>query len=180
MKLVILDRDGVINRESAHFIKTPEEWYPIPGSLEAIAELNQAGYRTIIVTNQSGLSRGLFDMTTLNEIHNKMIQQLHRLGGHIEAIYFCPHSNETNCTCRKPKPGLFLEIQRRYHINLTQVPAIGDSIRDLLAAKAAGAQPILVKTGNGQKTFNTGGFPEDTRHYDSLSQAVHAILSQSS
>ena len=180
MKLVILDRDGVINYECAHFIKTPEEWRPIPGSLEAIAALNQAGYRAIVVTNQSGIARGLFDMTTLNEIHKKMIQELHRMGGHIEAIYFCPHTNEANCSCRKPKPGLFLEIQRRYHINLADVPAIGDSLRDLLAAKSAGAQPVLVITGNGQKTFNNGGFPENTQHYDSLAQAVQALLSQSS
>ncbi|MCP4043014.1 MAG: D-glycero-beta-D-manno-heptose 1,7-bisphosphate 7-phosphatase, partial [Gammaproteobacteria bacterium] len=149
MKLIILDRDGVINKDSHNFVKSPDEWQPIPGSLEAIARLNQAGYQVIVATNQSGLGRGLFTIEDLNQIHDKMVLQLATQGGTIEAIFFCPHTPKDNCECRKPKPGLLLDIAASLRIPLTGVPVIGDSKRDLKAAEAAGAHPILVRTGKG-------------------------------
>lgn len=176
MQLVILDRDGVINHDSDHYIKSPEEWKPIPGSLEAIARLNQAGYRIVVATNQSGLARGLFDMATLNAIHQKMIDALAHHGGMLDAIFFCPHSNEARCNCRKPSAGMFEEIRRRYNISLDQVPAVGDSLRDLTAAAKVGARPILVLTGKGQKTLGSGGLPEGTTRFPDLAEAVRSIL----
>jgi D-glycero-D-manno-heptose 1,7-bisphosphate phosphatase len=152
MKLVILDRDGVINHDSEVYIKSPEEWRPIPGSLDAIARLTQWGYRIVVATNQSGLGRGLFEMDTLNAIHEKMIKAAAQVGGRIDAIFFCPHTNTDKCRCRKPKPGMLEEIAARYNTDLTGVPAIGDSLRDLKAAEAVDAQPMLVLTGMGKKT----------------------------
>jgi len=153
MKLVILDRDGVINKDSKTFIKSPDEWQPIPGSLEAIVKLNHAGYQVVVITNQSGLGRGLFDIETLNAIHDKMHKQLNVLGGRVDAILFCPHLPDDHCDCRKPLPGLFNQLKKRLNIQLESVPAIGDSLRDLQAAIAAGALPVLVKTGNGLRTL---------------------------
>ncbi len=134
MKLVILDRDGVINRDSDQFIKSPEEWLPLPGSLEAIARLTQWGYRVVVATNQSGVGRGLFDMGTLNAIHDKMIKAVALAGGRIDSIFFCPHAAESTCECRKPRPGMLREVAMRYSTDLNGVPAIGDSLRDLQAA----------------------------------------------
>lgn len=178
-KLVILDRDGVINVDSDRFIKNPDEWRPIPGSLEAIALLNQAGYRVVVATNQSGVGRGLFDMVTLNAIHQKMMDALARLGGRVEAVFFCPHAADAGCDCRKPAIGLFVEISQRYSIPLSHVPAIGDSLRDLEAAQAAGAQPILVLTGKGEKTQAAGGLPAGTRVFADLAGAARAIVLES-
>ena len=175
MKLVILDRDGVINHDSAQFIKSPDEWKPIAGSLEAIARLNQAGYRVVVATNQSGIGRGLFDMTALNAIHDKMHKSLTQYGGRIDAIFFCPHARDLKCTCRKPKTGLFQEIAQRFNVNLADVPCIGDSVRDLQAAHAAGAQPILVLTGKGKKTREAGNLPEGTQIYADLAEAARAL-----
>lgn len=175
-KLVILDRDGVINIDSDRFIKSPEEWKPIPGSLEAIALLNQAGYRVVVATNQSGVGRGLFDMVTLNAIHEKMMDSLHRVGGRIEAVFFCPHASNAGCECRKPAIGMFVEISQRYTLPLAQVPCIGDSLRDLQAAKVAGGQPILVRTGKGERTLAGGELPEGTRVYADLAEAARAIV----
>jgi D-glycero-D-manno-heptose 1,7-bisphosphate phosphatase len=152
MRLAILDRDGVINHDSEDFIKSPDEWQAIPGSLEAIAQLNQAGYRVVVATNQSGLARSLLTLEDLHQIHIKMLRQLAEVGGHIEAIFFCPHGSKSNCTCRKPRPGLLYDIANRLGMPLTGVPAIGDSLRDLQAARTAGAQPILVLTGKGADT----------------------------
>lgn len=152
MKLVILDRDGVINEDSDEFIKSPEEWQPLPGSLEAITRLTQAKYRIVVASNQSGLARGLLNIDTLNQIHEKMHRSLAELGGYIDVVFFCPHSPKAACTCRKPKPGLFLDIANRLGIHLTGVPAVGDSLRDLQAATTAGASPVLVRTGKGKKT----------------------------
>lgn len=157
MRLVILDRDGVINEDSDAYIKSPEEWIPIPGSLEAIACLNRADYRVVVASNQSGLARGLFDFDTLNRIHEKMHRALAEVGGSIDAIFFCPHGPEDNCECRKPKAGLFQDIARRMGVSLQDVPAIGDSLRDLQAAQSVGAQPILVLTGKGMNTFKQLG-----------------------
>ena len=162
MKLIILDRDGVINQDSDQFIKTPDEWKPIPGSLEAIARLTQGGWRVAVATNQSGMSRGLFDMSTLNAIHAEMHRAVGQAGGRIDAIFFCPHAADSNCECRKPKPGLLREIASRFGVDLDDVPMIGDSLRDVTAAAAAGAQPWLVLTGNGRKTRDAGGLPPGT------------------
>lgn len=176
MKLVILDRDGVINHDSDSFIKTPDEWRPIAGSLEAIAKLNQAGYHVVLATNQSGVGRGLFEVSTLLAIHDKMHRALSQIGGRIDAIFFCPHSADADCTCRKPRPGLLEEIARRFNVDLKGVPNVGDSLRDLQAAAAVGAVPILVLTGKGQKTKDEGGLPEGTQIYPDLAEAVRSIV----
>lgn len=176
MKLIILDRDGVINHDSAAYIKSPEEWKPIPGSLEAIALLSQAGYRVLVATNQSGVGRGLFEMATLNAIHDKMHRALGLAGGRIDGIFYCPHANDAGCNCRKPKPGMLEEIAHRFGVSLEGVPFIGDSLRDLQAAVAVGAQPILVLTGKGKKTRKDGGLPEGTVVFDDLAAAVRSLL----
>jgi D-glycero-D-manno-heptose 1,7-bisphosphate phosphatase len=162
MKLAILDRDGTINQDSDQYIKSPAEWKPIPGSLEAIARLTQGGWRVAVATNQSGISRGLFDMSTLNAIHAEMHRAVGQAGGRIDAIFFCPHAADSNCECRKPRPGLLREIASRFGVDLEGVPMIGDSLRDVAAAAAAGAQPWLVLTGNGKKTRDAGGLPQGT------------------
>jgi len=176
MKLVILDRDGVINQDSPSYIKSPDEWKPIPGSLEAIALLNQAGYRVLVATNQSGVGRGLFEMATLNAIHDKMHRALGLVGGRVDGIFYCPHAQDSGCDCRKPKPGLLEEISRRFGVSLEGVPFIGDSLRDLKAATAVGAQPVLVLTGKGKKTRKDGDLPEGTVVHDDLAAAVHSLL----
>ncbi|MBA4381270.1 MAG: D-glycero-beta-D-manno-heptose-1,7-bisphosphate 7-phosphatase [Sideroxydans sp.] len=176
MKLIILDRDGVINFDSDQFIKSPEEWKPIPGSLEAIARLNQAGYRVAVATNQSGIGRGLFDMPTLNAIHDKMHKSLAQVGGRVDAIFFCPHTNDANCECRKPKSGMIEEIATRFGVSLKGVPAVGDSLRDLEAAGRLGAQPYLVLTGKGAKTQAKGGLPEGTLIHPDLASVVSSLL----
>ncbi|MDM8566400.1 D-glycero-beta-D-manno-heptose 1,7-bisphosphate 7-phosphatase [Candidatus Halobeggiatoa sp. HSG11] len=159
-KFVILDRDGVINQDSDTYIKSPDEWQPIPGSLEAIARLTQAQYRVIVITNQSGIARKLFTLDDLNQIHHKMHQQLSNIGGIIEAIFFCPHNDEAKCKCRKPCPGLFHEFANRLNAPLARVPAVGDSLRDLQAATVSGAKPILVKTGKGETTLKNNRLKE--------------------
>ena len=179
MKLVILDRDGVINHDSDHFIKNPDEWKPIPGSLEAIARFNQAGYRVVIATNQSGIGRGLFDMAMLNTIHDKLYRALAQVGGRIDALFYCPHAADLNCQCRKPRPGMLEEIGRRFNSPLQGVPAIGDALRDLEAAAAVGAQPMLVLTGKGQRTHETGGLPEGTLVFQDLAAAAKQVLQPS-
>jgi D-glycero-D-manno-heptose 1,7-bisphosphate phosphatase len=175
MKLVILDRDGVINTDSAQFIKSPDEWQPIAGSLDAIARFNHAGYRVVIATNQSGVGRGLFDMATLNAIHEKMHRALATHGARVDAIFYCPHAADSNCECRKPKPGMFRAIGERFNTSLAGVASIGDSLRDLQAAAAAGARPVLVRTGKGGKTIADGGLPDGTPIYDNLAQAAQAL-----
>ena len=176
MKLVILDRDGVINIDSDKFIKRPEEWKPIPGSLEGIARLNHAGFHVVVATNQSGIGRGLFDMTMLNAINEKMIESLADVGGRLDAIFYCPHAAESDCECRKPKPGMFEEIGQRFNAPLRGIPSVGDSLRDLQAAVAVGAQPILVLTGKGEKTKEQGGLPGNTLVFENLGVAVKAII----
>jgi len=175
-KLIILDRDGVINYDSKQYIKSPDEWVSIPGSLEAIARLNQASYRIILITNQSGLSRGLFTLDDLNKIHQKMHKQLAEVGGNIEAVFFCPHSERENCDCRKPRAGLFYSLANRLGISLTNVPAIGDSWRDLQAASLSAAKPILVLTGNGKKTLNNMEEFANIPVYDDLAAFVDSLL----
>jgi len=168
MKLVILDRDGTINHDSDQYIKSPAEWKPIKGSLEAIARLSQNGWRVVVATNQSGIGRGLFEMATLNAIHDTMHRAVHHAGGRIDAIFFCPHAGDANCECRKPKPGMLLEIAKRMNVELEGVPVVGDSLRDLQAAAAAGARPVLVLTGKGRKTRDAGGLPAGTAIYPDL------------
>jgi D-glycero-D-manno-heptose 1,7-bisphosphate phosphatase len=176
VKAVILDRDGVVNHDSEQFIKSPDEWKPIPGSLEAIARLNRAGYRVIVATNQSGIGRGLFDAETLVRIHEKMHKALAQVGGRIDAVFYCPHSAEADCACRKPRPGMLLEIGRRFNLDLTGVPCVGDSQRDLEAAVAVGALPILVLTGKGERTHAKGLMPPGTLVFPDLAFTVSALL----
>jgi D-glycero-D-manno-heptose 1,7-bisphosphate phosphatase len=175
MKLIILDRDGVINQDSDLYIKSPDEWIPLPGSLEAIARLNQWGYRIVVCTNQSGIGRGLFGMDVLNAIHDKMIKAAAHAGGTIDAIFFCPHTNADDCDCRKPKPGMLREVGTRYNVDLTGVPVIGDSLRDLQSARAVGAQPMLVLTGKGKKTKLDPSLPEGTLVFADLAAAVKKL-----
>ena len=149
MKLIILDRDGTINEDRDDYVKSPDEWVPIPGALEAIARLNHAGWHTVVATNQSGLGRGTFDMAALNGMHVKMNQMLAKQGGRIDAVFFCPHAPDEGCACRKPLPGLFVQIGERFGVSLQDVPVVGDTLRDLQAGAAVGCQPHLVRTGKG-------------------------------
>lgn len=171
-KLIILDRDGVINYDSDQFIKSPDEWKPIPGSLEAIARLNQWGWRVVVASNQSGVGRGLFGMDTLNAINEKMIKSLAQVGGRLDAIFFCPHAADSTCDCRKPKPGLFLQIAERFNVPLEHVPVVGDSLRDLQAGVAVGCKPYLVLTGKGEKTRKDPALPEGTLIFPDLAAVV--------
>ena len=176
MKLAILDRDGVINFDSDNFIKSPSEWRPIPGSIEAIARLNQHGYRVAVATNQSGIGRGLFDMATLNAMNDKMMELVFRQGGRIDALFFCPHTAAEQCGCRKPRTGMLEEIAARFHTELKGVPCIGDSLKDLQAAETVGAQPILVLTGKGTRTQADGGLPKKTLVFDDLAAAARHLV----
>lgn len=178
LKLIILDRDGVINVDSALFIKTPDEWRPIPGSIEAIARLNQHGYRVVVATNQSGVGRGLFDMATLNAINDKMMELTFRQGGRIDAIFFCPCTADQKCRCRKPDTGMFEDIASRFHVGLSGVPTVGDSLRDLEAGAKAGCAPILVLTGKGKKTQAKGDLPKGTRIFADLAEAVKHLVAE--
>lgn len=178
MKLIILDRDGVINHDSDQFIKSPEEWQPIEGSMDAIAFLTQAGYTIAVATNQSGIARGYFTVQTLNEMHAKMHKLVRQAGGEISGIWFCPHSADSQCDCRKPKPGMILDILDRFQADATKTYLVGDSLRDLQAIASAGGLPILVKTGKGMKTLNnhTEQLPQNTQIFDSLlAFATHLV-----
>jgi D-glycero-D-manno-heptose 1,7-bisphosphate phosphatase len=172
MKLIVLDRDGVINFDSDQFIKSPEEWKPIPGSLEAIARLNEAGWRVVVASNQSGVGRGLFDMDTLNAINEKMTKALSQVGGRLDGIFFCPHPADSTCECRKPKPGMFIQISERFNVDLTGMPVVGDSLRDLQAGMAVGCKPYLVLTGKGAKTQADPALPEGTEIHPDLAAVV--------
>ena len=176
MKLAVLDRDGVVNYDSDQYIKSPAEWRPIPGSIEAIARLNQNGWRIAVATNQSGIARGLFDMATLNAINDKMMEMVFRQGGRIDALFFCPHAADEGCNCRKPRTGMLEEIGARFHTDLKGVPVIGDSLKDLQSAETVGAQPILVLTGKGPKTQEDGGLPKKTLVFDDLAAAARHLI----
>ena len=152
-KLVILDRDGVINRDSEAFVKTPEEWIPVDGSIEAIARLSQAGFRVAVATNQSGLARGLLTQDMLDAMHRKLHDLVEEQGGHVDGVFYCPHGPDEACPCRKPLPGLLHQIAETLAVKIEGVPMVGDSERDLLAAEAAGCKPVLVKTGKGLATM---------------------------
>ncbi len=176
-KLVILDRDGVINVDSDDFIKSPEEWIPLPGSIEAIARLKQAGWTVAIATNQSGIARGLFDEATLHAMHAKMASLLAKHGASVDYITWCPHGPDAACTCRKPLPGMYQEIAAHFGCTLQGVPVIGDSLRDLQAAIEVGAQPILVRTGKGERTLaQKSGLPEGLDVFDDLHSAVSTLI----
>ena len=180
MKLVILDRDGVINHDSDHYIKSPEEWTPLPGSLDAVALLNQNGWRVAVATNQSGIGRGLFDMHALNAMHTKMHKALASVGGRVDAVFFCPHVPEDDCPCRKPKPGLFVRIAERFAVPLAEVQMIGDSHRDLEAGAAAGCKTMLVRTGKGEATLARGPLPPGTLVFDDLAAAAKHLVATTS
>lgn len=151
-RLVVLDRDGVINRDSPDYIRSPAEWIPLPGAPEAIARLGQAGYTVVVASNQSGLGRGLFDRATLEAIHDRMNAVIEAAGGKLAGIFYCPHRPEAGCDCRKPLPGLLLQIEAAFGCRLSGQPVVGDSERDLRAAQAVNARPILVRSGNGRRT----------------------------
>ena len=175
MRLLILDRDGVINEDSDAFIKSPEEWIPIPGSLEAVAAANQKGYRVVVISNQSGLARGLFDIAALNRIHAKMLREVARFGGRIEAIYFCPHGPNDDCSCRKPLPGMLTDLARRLDTDLGTATLIGDRGTDLAAGAAVGATRVLVRTGHGEQTLSELDLIGDIAVYDDLAAAVAGL-----
>jgi len=175
-KLIILDRDGVINVDVEPFVISPAEWIPIEGSLEAIARLNQADYRVVVATNQSGISRGLYDISTLNAVDKKMHAAALAAGAEIETIFFCPHSASENCDCRKPRPGMLHAIAKRYDVKLKGIPSVGDSLRDLQASFIAGCTPYLVLTGKGKKTLESGGLPPGTLVYPDLAAVVDMLL----
>jgi D-glycero-D-manno-heptose 1,7-bisphosphate phosphatase len=180
MRLVILDRDGVINEDSDDYIRTPEEYIPIPGSLEAIARLKKAGYTVVVATNQSGIGRGYFDVKSLNAMHDKLNSLLAEVGGSVDGLFYCPHAPEDHCDCRKPAPGLYQQISQHFDIELTGVPVIGDSLRDIEAAWAVGASPILVRTGKGSRTLASSEDLDDVPVYDDLAEAVDALLNEKS
>ena len=178
LKLVILDRDGVINQDSDHYIKSVDEWHPIPGSIEAISKLCHAGYKVVVCTNQSGIGRGLYDVDMLNAMHDKFHKLLAKHGGHVDAIFFCPHTDEDECDCRKPKNGMFKEVLKRFDLgeNLAGVPVVGDSLRDLAGGVSLGAEPHLVLTGKGEKTRAAGGLPPYTAIHQDLAAFVNHLL----
>lgn len=178
MSYIILDRDGVINYDSDEYIKSPDEWVPIPRSLEAVAALNRAGFRVIVATNQSGIARGLYDLDMLDQIHEKMMRELAAVGGYVEEIFFCPHHPEEGCPCRKPKPGMLHAISQKYTLSLPDIFFIGDSSADMGAAEAAGCKPILVKTGNGRKTLERDPALLVVPIFADLEEAVQYVLAQ--
>jgi D-glycero-D-manno-heptose 1,7-bisphosphate phosphatase len=176
MALIILDRDGVINEDSDDYIKSPDEWIPIAGSLEAITKLSKNGYQVVIATNQSGIGRKLFTIEALNAIHEKMNTQLAEVGGVIDAIFFCPHLPKDDCTCRKPKPGLYNDISDRLRIALNKVYCVGDKMTDIKAIQSAGGKPILVRTGKGQAEIDEGLVPDGIPIYDDLATFVDEMV----
>lgn len=176
LKLVILDRDGVINYDSDNYIKSVDEFIPLPGSLEAITTLNNAGYQVAIATNQSGIARGFYDIDTLAAMHQKLEDELTKLGGHVDYIAYCPHGPEDQCHCRKPLTGLLEEIAQHFNVDLSGVPVIGDSLRDLQSAQTVGAKPILVKTGKGERTIAKGEGIAGILIYADLASAVESII----
>lgn len=170
--MIILDRDGVINHDSDLYIKSPDEWQPIDGSLEAIARLHQAGIKVVVATNQSGIARGLYDEATLARIHDKMNLLIKNAGGALAGIFYCPHGPDDGCDCRKPLPGLIHQITETLAISPNNVPLIGDSVRDLVAAEAAGCQPILVKSGKGERSLASGNVKSHIPVFDDLASFV--------
>jgi len=176
MKLIILDRDGVINQDSDDFIKSPDEFIPLPGSLEAISKLHKAGYTIAVATNQSGIARGYYSLDTLQKMHDKLANLLAKLGGKVDYIAYCPHGPDDNCDCRKPKPGMYHNIANHFDTGLENVPVVGDSLRDLQAAHAVHAKPYLVRTGKGERTIANGEGIEGVPVFDDLAAVVEQLL----
>ncbi|WP_027470019.1 D-glycero-beta-D-manno-heptose 1,7-bisphosphate 7-phosphatase [Deefgea rivuli] len=176
MKLLILDRDGVINEDRPDFIKSPEEWLPIAGSLNAIGELTRAGWTLVVATNQSCIGRGIIDVAMLNRIHAKMHKAIHHVGGHIDAVFFCPHAPDMGCACRKPAPGLVLDIAKRFRVEPKDCYMVGDSLRDLAAVNSAGGRALLVRTGNGAKAELSADLPAGTPVFDDLAAVADYLL----
>jgi D-glycero-D-manno-heptose 1,7-bisphosphate phosphatase len=180
-KLVILDRDGTINQDRDDYVKSADEWIALPGALEAIARLNHAGWHVVVASNQSGLGRGLFDVAALNAMHTKMHKLLAAAGGRIDAVFYCPHSPEETCNCRKPLPGLYEQICERYGMDLKGVHTVGDSLRDLQAGAAVGCATHLVYTGKGEKLNGQplpSNFPHGTLAHADLGAFAEWLLSQ--
>ena len=175
-KYLILDRDGVINYDSKYFIKSPDEWEAIPGSLEAMADLNKAGYKIVIATNQSAIARGIFLQETLDSIHQKMIDELAKFGGNILDIFYCPHHPDDGCECRKPRPGMLLDFAKKYNADLSNICMVGDRTKDILAAKAAGAMPHFVKT-NYSAEFNDE-ILKDVMMHENLAEFATWLIKQ--
>jgi D-glycero-D-manno-heptose 1,7-bisphosphate phosphatase len=182
MKLVILDRNGSINLHREDFVKSETEWEPMPGALEAVARLNHAGWHVVVASNQSGLGRGLFDTAALNAMHAKMLKMLAAVGGRVDAIFYCPHSPDEDCACRKPRPGLFLQIGERYGIDLAGVPAVGDSLRDVQAGAAVGCEPHLLLDGMAGALRGDvplpPEYPPGTRRHEDLPAFVEWLLAR--
>ena len=176
LKLLILDRDGVINYDSDAYIKSVEEWIPLPGAIEAIAQLSKAGWTVAVATNQSGIARGYYDIATLDAMHARLRTLVAEQGGEVGLVVYCPHGPDEGCECRKPKPGMLSEIGKRFNSELTGLPCVGDSLRDLTSAEGVGAQPMLVLTGKGEKTLREGNFPKNTVIFPDLAFAVSALL----
>lgn len=177
MKAVFLDRDGVINQESPSSIRTPDEWKPFPGSLEAIQQFTRAGLRVYVITNQAGIARGFYTEETLSAIHQKMLDEVAKLGGKIDKIFYCPHASDAGCDCRKPNPGMLYRAAEEFHLQLSKIHFVGDSMRDIEAGQQAGCIPVLVKTGNGKHTLKE--YPkelEEVAVFDSLYQAAPFII----
>jgi len=180
-KLIILDRDGVINEDSDAYIKSPEEFIPIPGSLAAIAQLNKAGFTVVVATNQSGIARGYFDVATLNAMHDKLNKLLAIKGGRIDRIYYCPHGPDDNCACRKPEPGMLRQILVDYKARPSEAIAVGDSLRDLQATAALDIKSFLVRTGKGRQTesqLSSYQALSGTLIFDNLADAVTYLVSE--
>lgn len=173
--LVILDRDGVINFESVEYVKSPDEWKPIPGSLKAIAALNAAGHTVVVATNQAGVGRGYYSEATLAAIHHKMKTELAAHGGSIKKIYYCPHHPDEHCLCRKPKPGMLQQIAKDFPQQFNDAVFVGDSLRDLQAGQAAGCRVVLVKTGFGEAMLAEGKIPDDVEVYENLADFVQLV-----
>jgi D-glycero-D-manno-heptose 1,7-bisphosphate phosphatase len=178
MNVIVLDRDGVINHDSDAYIKSVDEWVPIEGSLEAISRLNHGGYTVVVASNQSGIARGYFDIETLSAMHRKMDNLLAKVGGRVDAVFYCPHGPDDGCSCRKPKPGMLLEIGQRFNVPLSKVVFIGDSIADIKAASSANAKSMLVRTGKGKKAEKIlqAECKANIPVFDDLASAVNAIL----
>jgi len=177
VKLIVLDRDGVINEDRGEPITQVDDWVPIQGSLEAIARLHQAGWHVAVATNQSGIARGLMEIDQLLAVHQKMHDMVGQVGGRIDVVAFCPHSDSNQCTCRKPAPGMLYSISERLDVDLSTVVLVGDSLRDMQAAMAAAAQPIVVRTGKGQMTLDNNKGLEHIPAYDDLLSYVDVLLS---
>jgi len=179
IKLIVLDRDGVINEDLEHPVSSPDEWVPIPGSLEAIARLHQAGWRVAVATNQSGIERGIIDLETLHAIHQRMHEMVNQAGGKIDVVAFCPHSESEQCSCRKPAPGMLYTICERLNIDPGNMILVGDSLRDMQAAMVTAATPIIVRTGKGQSTLDSNKGLEHIPAYDDLAAYVDTLLAPS-